>query len=94
MIILRLMSIGKKIRPYIKRILVIDDLGDRKHDCDVLLDQNLGATHEKYYGLVPNHCELLLGPKFALLRPEFAKWREKVLKEDQILQSQKTYSFL
>lgn len=69
----------KKIRPHVKRILVIDDLGDRKHDCDVLLDQNLGATHEKYHGLVPNHCESLLGPKFALLRPEFAKWREKSL---------------
>lgn len=69
----------KKIRPYVKRIFVIDDLGDRKHDCDILLDQNLGATKEKYREIVPKYCELLLGPQYALLRPEFAQWREKSL---------------
>jgi len=69
----------KKIRPYVKRIFVIDDLGDRKHECDILLDQNLGATKEKYQEMVPKNCELLLGPKYALLRPEFAQWREKSL---------------
>lgn len=70
----------KKIRPYIKRILVIDDLGDRKHDCDILLDQNLGSNREKYHRLVPKNCGLLLGPKYALLRPEFAEWRDRSLK--------------
>ena len=70
----------KKIRPHVKHTLVIDDLGDRKHDCDVLLDQNLGSTREKYRGIAPNSCELLLGPEYALLRPEFAEWREKSLK--------------
>jgi len=69
----------KKIRPYVKRIFVIDDLADRNHDCDILLDQNLGATKEKYRGIVPKDCELLLGPQYALLRPEFAQWREKSL---------------
>ena len=69
----------KKIRPYVKRIFVIDDLGDRNHDCDILLDQNLGATREKYQEIVPKDCEFLLGPKYALLRPEFAQWREKSL---------------
>ena len=66
-----------KIRPHVKRILVIDDLGDRKHNCDILLDQNLGATKEKYQEMVSKDCELLLGPEYALLRPEFAKWRDK-----------------
>ena len=69
----------KKIRPHVKRIFVIDDLGDRKHNCDILLDQNLGATKEKYQEIVPKDCELLLGPQYALLRPEFAQWREKSL---------------
>lgn len=69
----------KKIRPHVKRIFVIDDLGDRKHDCDILLDQNLGATKEKYQEMAPKDCELLLGPQYALLRPEFARWREKSL---------------
>lgn len=30
------------------KILVIDDLGDRKLICDLLLDQNFGASTEKY----------------------------------------------
>jgi len=69
----------KKIRPYADHIFVIDDLGDRKHDCDILMDQNLAATLEKYKGMVPKDCEFLLGPKYALLRPEFAQWRDTSL---------------
>jgi UDP-2,4-diacetamido-2,4,6-trideoxy-beta-L-altropyranose hydrolase/UDP-4-amino-4,6-dideoxy-N-acetyl-beta-L-altrosamine N-acetyltransferase len=65
----------QKVRKIAKRILVIDDLADRKHDCDLLLDQNPGAAKELYRDLVPENCTLLLGPKYALLRPEFAKWR-------------------
>ena len=69
----------KRIRPHVKRIFVIDDLGDRKHECDILLDQNLGANKEKYQEMVSKDCEVLLGPQFALLRPEFAQWREESL---------------
>ena len=61
------------------KILVIDDLGDRKIICDVLLDQNLGASTEKYDGKLPINCRLLLGPTFALLRSEFKDWRERSL---------------
>lgn len=61
-----------RLRPQCRRILVIDDLADRRHDCDLLLDQNLHRDMEtRYQGLVPKHCASLLGPKLALLRPEF-----------------------
>ena len=61
------------------KVLVIDDLGDRKLICDLLLDQNLGASEEKYDGKLSTNCRLLLGPTFALLRSEFKDWRERSL---------------
>lgn len=55
-----------------KRILVIDDLADRPHDCDVLLDATPGRDASAYDGLTAAATLLLLGPEYALLRPEFA----------------------
>ena len=58
------------------RLLVIDDLADRSHCADLLLDQNLGRRAADYAGLVPEACRVLVGPAYALLRPEFAVWRD------------------
>ncbi len=58
------------------QLMVIDDLADRKHQCDILLDQNFGRQHQDYEALLPKSCELLLGSQYALLRPEFSKWRK------------------
>lgn len=59
-----------------KNIFVIDDLADRKHTCDYLLDQNLYSNMEKrYLHLVGEKCKLLLGPRYALLRKEFKESR-------------------
>ncbi len=55
-----------------KTLLAIDDLANRRHNCDLLLDQNFHPDiHDRYQGLVPQHCSQLLGPEFALLRNEF-----------------------
>lgn len=67
------------MRPCTRRILAIDDLADRPHDCDIMLDQNLGRQAEHYRGLLKRHTQTLIGPEFALLRPEFAQWREHSL---------------
>lgn len=66
----------KRLRPYCDSILVVDDLADRKHDCDVLLDQTFGCDKQDYQNLVPDHCKVLCGTTYALLRPEFSKWRQ------------------
>jgi UDP-2,4-diacetamido-2,4,6-trideoxy-beta-L-altropyranose hydrolase len=63
------------LAPRYRKLLVIDDLADRPHRCDVLLDQNLGSQPEHYAQWVPAHCRVLAGPHFALLRPEFAALR-------------------
>ena len=61
------------------RLMAIDDLADRPHAADLLLDQNLGHTPADYAGLVPPACRLLTGTRYALLREEFAAWREASL---------------
>ncbi len=76
-----------ELRPYVKNIMVIDDLANRRHDCDLLLDQNLfNNIQSRYSGLVERHCKLLLGPRYALLRPEFREARKKVSEHDGKLQ--------
>lgn len=56
-----------------ERILAIDDLADRVHDCDVLLDQNPQASdRQRYDELAPRDAVRLIGPRYALLRPSFA----------------------
>lgn len=72
-----------KQRQYAKKIMVIDDLADRQHDCDLLLDQNLGRADADYVKLIPPHCIRLIGPNYALLRPEFARLRPYSLQRRQ-----------
>lgn len=67
----------QRLRNHSGKIMVIDDLADRAHDCDLLLDQNLQSGAARYDGRLPKDCRRLLGPRFALLRPEFAAWRTK-----------------
>lgn len=61
------------------RILAIDDLADRAHDCDVLLDQNLGRSAQDYASLVPADAAVLAGPTYALLRDQFVAARASSL---------------
>ncbi|MCF4009088.1 UDP-2,4-diacetamido-2,4,6-trideoxy-beta-L-altropyranose hydrolase [Rheinheimera sp. UJ63] len=62
----------KQMRSRCRYIMVIDDLANRTHDCDLLLDQNLLANAaNRYRKLVPAHCKTLTGPCYALLREEF-----------------------
>lgn len=60
------------MRSYASHILAIDDLADRLHDCDLLLDQNYYKNSKSRYDrLTPRNCRRLLGQEYALLRPEF-----------------------
>jgi UDP-2,4-diacetamido-2,4,6-trideoxy-beta-L-altropyranose hydrolase len=66
-------------RQQVQRILAIDDLADRPHDCDILLDQNFVQDPEtRYQGHVPGASQQLLGPRYALLRREFAEQRKSL----------------
>ncbi len=61
------------------KILVIDDLANRQHSCQYLLDQNAYIDFSNRYDhLVPDGCIKLLGPEFCLLRDEFYRLRQQV----------------
>jgi UDP-2,4-diacetamido-2,4,6-trideoxy-beta-L-altropyranose hydrolase len=67
------------LRQTAKKIMVIDDIADRHHNCDLLLDQNFYADmNSRYNYKVPSHCQLLLGPHHALLRDEFRQLQEQI----------------
>lgn len=66
-----------------RKLLVIDDLTDRPHNCGMLLDQTLNREPEQYAPLLPSDCVILAGSCFALLRPEFAAERPTSLQRQR-----------
>lgn len=68
-----------ELRPHCGALMTIDDLADRVHASDLLLDQNLGRTPSDYADLVPPDCAVFAGPSYALLRSEFAALRDTAL---------------
>lgn len=71
----------KHFRQFAKKIMVIDDLANRKHDCDVLLDQTYGRDPNDYKNLVPDGCKILAGSDYVLLRKEFILMRPKAIEK-------------
>ncbi|NMC43497.1 MAG: UDP-2,4-diacetamido-2,4,6-trideoxy-beta-L-altropyranose hydrolase [candidate division Zixibacteria bacterium] len=73
----------RMLRSKVGRIMVIDDLADRPHDCELLLDQNLtDRPANRYDSLTPPHCRKLLGLKYAILRQEFHDLRPRASARD------------
>ena len=72
------------------KIMVIDDLHDRPHDTDLLLDQNHAHTAHDYAHLVPPSCRILAGTRYALLRDEFAQHRPASLQRRAVLRQPET----
>ncbi len=69
----------RAVRELASRLMVIDDLCDRNHDCDLLLDQNLVPNmHDRYAKKIPVCCRQLLGPSYALLHPDYKKLHDYV----------------
>ena len=67
------------LQPHYRKLMVIDDLADRRHECDLLLDQTFERDFADYKPRVPATCTLLCGSQYALLRPEFAALRPRSL---------------
>lgn len=65
-----------KLREHVDKIIIIDDLMNRQHDCDLIIDSNYGRTAGDYSGLVPANARICVGSKFVMLRPEFLQYRQ------------------
>lgn len=66
----------KSLRSMCRKLMVIDDLTNRLHDCDLLLNQNIGLDVSRYSNLVSKECVVLVGPHYALLHPEYSSYRK------------------
>lgn len=60
-------------------LVVIDDLANRQHQCQLLVDQNLGRNETDYDQLLSADTQRLIGTQYALLRPEFSELRAAAL---------------
>lgn len=75
----------ERIRPHAKKLMAIDDLADRPHACDVLLDANHDTESGlRYRYLVEPGTRCLIGSHYALLRPSFADARTRVRRDGHI----------
>lgn len=72
-------SYERHCRGWANQILVIDDLANRPHDCDILVDQTIGQVQDVYAALVPKSCERLVGASYGILRDEFQRARPAAL---------------
>ena len=68
------------LKTHYLKLMVIDDLADRPHCCDLLLDQTFGRDPKDYAPWTPEVCTLLCGSQYSLLRPDFSALREYSLK--------------
>lgn len=67
------------LRRHTRNLLVIDDIPDRSHDCNLLLDPNFSLDRPSHIARqVSSDCRNLLGPRFALLNPAFADRRRNI----------------
>lgn len=69
----------RQFRKFVSKIIVIDDLANRPHDADILIDTTLGRVQADYEGFVSPATKLLLGPQYAMLRPDFLRLRENAI---------------
>jgi len=67
----------RQMSQYVNKIVVIDDLANRKHYCDLLIDPTFGESSERYSSLIPGYAKGLFGVKYAILREDFKKLKKK-----------------
>lgn len=68
------------LRTKAKKLVVIDDLANKNHNCHILINQVYGSEPSLYKGLINDSCQLFLGSKYIFLRPQFNLLRKNLNK--------------
>ena len=63
---------GEYLKEITKRIILIDDLGNQKHSCNIIINQVYKFNKSIYKNKVPEECKLFIGSQFIILKPEFS----------------------
>lgn len=66
----------RQIRPFVGKLMVIDDLANRKHECDIFVCQVYGTSAKEHVGLLPPRCQSLFGADYILMNPNFYQTRK------------------
>jgi len=74
----------RKKSSLVNKVMVIDDMANRELDCDILLDQTYKREKVSYEQWLASEAHLLIGTKYALLRPQFSENREKALNKRKL----------
>lgn len=70
------------VKPYTQKIMIIDDLANRSHECDYILDQSYaGEKVNRYCGLLPLRCKVFLGVSYVLLHESYYLQQAKIRNE-------------
>lgn len=80
-----------QLKAFCRKLIVIDDLANRKHVCDVIIDQTYGREVDEYYPYIEKSCLCLLGAKYAILRPEFSELRRHSLERRRLTNYDKVF---
>ncbi|WP_412051299.1 UDP-2,4-diacetamido-2,4,6-trideoxy-beta-L-altropyranose hydrolase [Hoeflea sp. Naph1] len=75
-----------QVKRIFSRIVAIDDVADRTHNVDLLIDQNLvESENSRYDNLIPFYSETLIGPKYAMIDSEYKFERCKLTRNSKII---------
>lgn len=73
----------RAMRPWCDRLIAFDDLANRPHDVNFLLDPAWPPDPERYQRLVPREAVLLLGPHYALMSSDITELHSQTRRPDE-----------
>ena len=79
------------LRSAVRRLVVIDDLADRPHLADLLVDPGYGRTDADYARHLAADAVRLTGPRYALVKPAFERLRQETLARPVPAQPQRLF---